>query len=352
MTAERVLCVGLPERERSWLKPWLTARGVQTWFADAAVLALQTAADVEPTTVIIDTLLESFDPVRLGAYIQASLPGCEVAFVGNQNIEAAFFATQTEVSNARFCHRPIDPEDLVPSAVERREAERSSTLLVGTHGLASLLFGLVESAETGLLYVGEGERRRIVHVREGAPTYVESRIVSENFGALLIEWGVASKVEVDWARSMQLSAGVRQGEALVKIGVLSEEDVEPLLQRQQEHKLFCAMKDAPCKVRFEEASGQVSQGAFGRPGLFDAAARAFEFGAEVSGSEAVGWTDGSAERVKTMATIPDAVRDAIDANGTVSGLASATKSPAGAVNLLQCLGLVTTSAGEAHRKAG
>lgn len=256
MTTHRVLFVGLPESERSWLKSWCTTQGFRAWFAQNALAALRVFDEFEATRVVIDTLLDDSDALRLAQILQAASPALDIVFLGNQSVESAYYDAAPGLTNAAFAHRPLEPEALVgvqaePSTFAPGLIDRGS---VDAVGLARVLFRCLEHRTTGTLYLGDAGQRRVVHLRDGAPVYVESRIASENFGRLLVEWGLATRVEIDWAQSMQLSEGIRQGEALVKIGVLDEDKVVGYLHRQYVTKLTRAFTSEPIAYRLDSST--------------------------------------------------------------------------------------------------
>lgn len=261
MKPTRVLFVGVRDDERSWLKSWFTARGARAWFADRALSAMRVFEELEPDLVVIDTLLDDADPVRIARVFTAARPSCRVTFVGNHEVEHAYFSDVAALPGAGFAFRPLDAETFVGASNE-------PSALVGVaardqadgFGLARVLFACERNAFTGCLYVGEGASRRVVHWREGAPIFVESMIPSENFGRLLMEWDIISRVEFEWARNLQLAEGIRQGEALIKIGVLTPESLQTHLRRQFGAKLANALQIAPLPYRIESGTARVRGG--------------------------------------------------------------------------------------------
>src|SRR5690606_41164005 len=64
-----------------------------------------------------------------------------------------------------------------------------------------------------------------------------------NFGQFLLRRDVITEVEYQWARRLQEQEGVRQGEALVKIGVLSRRALYRLLRAQIRQKIVNARSE-------------------------------------------------------------------------------------------------------------
>ena len=262
MNPSRVLFVGVRDDERSWLKSWFAAHGARAWFADRALSAMRAFEELEPDMVVLDTLLVDADPVRVARVFASASPDCAIAFVGNHGIEEAHYANLPELEGARFAFRPIDPEALVGKSDENAEVVAGVAARAETDGfgLAKVMFACERADFTGCLYLGEGATQRVVHWRDGAPIFVESMIPSENFGRLLMEWEVISRVEFEWARNLQLAEGIRQGEALVKIGVLNQDALQHLLRRQFGAKLTNALQITPLPYRLEAGTARIRGG--------------------------------------------------------------------------------------------
>jgi tetratricopeptide (TPR) repeat protein len=106
--------------------------------------------------------------------------------------------------------------------------------------LFGLLLVLLQHAWTGRLVLQSAGTEKTVFLDRGLPIYCSSNILSENFGQMLLRKGVISEIEYEWARKLQLREGIRQGEALVKIGVLNHRDLFGHLRDQIEQKIVNA----------------------------------------------------------------------------------------------------------------
>lgn len=249
----RILLVGLTTLERDALRTWFSARGHTIWYTDRAIGALRTFEEVAPDLVVIDSMCEGMDAERLAGALRLAAPNLRVVFMGQHPLEAAWFTRPDSVGV--FAHRPVDPEEILG-----REDDNGPSLdgfghrgQVDALGLARLLATAARAGLDGTLLLGEGEARRVVHLRDGTPAWVDSRIVDENLGHMLKNWNVIDDVQFAWARRLQLNEGIRQGEALVKIGVITDAQLEAFLRRQVEQKLINAFSATPITWRIDEA---------------------------------------------------------------------------------------------------
>lgn len=101
----------------------------------------------------------------------------------------------------------------------------------------SLVVELLELGSTGSLALANAAVRKTIYFVEGVPTYAESNLLGENLGRFLVQRGVITDSDLARARSVQLAEGIKQGEALVKIGALSHAQLFELLRQQIEEKI-------------------------------------------------------------------------------------------------------------------
>jgi len=111
---------------------------------------------------------------------------------------------------------------------------------VDEQGLARLLFAHRARRSTGELSLVRGTVQRSIFLLDGEAVWAESNLLDENFGRFLLRRGVINEVEYRWSQRLQNREGVQQGEALVKIGVFTEEVLHRLLQQQIRAKLLNA----------------------------------------------------------------------------------------------------------------
>ena len=98
--------------------------------------------------------------------------------------------------------------------------------------LSSVLLTLLRQSATGMLRLERDGVRRDIYLLKGLPVFAESNLLSETFGRFLIARGSLSESQhADVLRFMR-AQGVRQGEALVALGILNNQGVYALLRGQ------------------------------------------------------------------------------------------------------------------------
>ncbi|MBW2359729.1 MAG: response regulator [Deltaproteobacteria bacterium] len=127
---------------------------------------------------------------------------------------------------------------------------------------AALLHHLHGSRATGVLHLQAGRKRKWVQLRDGYPVGVRSNLLGETLGNLLERRGRVSAAVVRESRE-RLGDGQLQGEMLVAMEVLSEEELSAVLREQADAKLHEIFEWSSGRFRFEfggqlhRASGMV-----------------------------------------------------------------------------------------------
>jgi CheY-like chemotaxis protein len=106
----------------------------------------------------------------------------------------------------------------------------SGTLSDGT--LAEIIVRLLRQAAVGVLRVQKDGARRDVYFLNGLPVFAESNLLTETFGRWLLARGVISPEQYAAVRAYGAKHGVRQGEALVGLEILNNQEVYALLRGQ------------------------------------------------------------------------------------------------------------------------
>jgi CheY-like chemotaxis protein len=251
MTKRNVLIAGLHSAEAGELNQWLTRHGHQGWVTGSAIEALRVFEEIEPDTVLLDTLLPGGDPERVARTLYAASPSLRVVFVGNHHFEEAYFGALSGLGAVSFAHRPLDPNDFFDRSGDAEGEDQTLRGALSAQSFGEALADLYRRSATGVLYVGAGARQRLVYLRDGHPVYAASTILDENFGRFLVRSERISQIEFDWARKLQLREGVRQGEALVKIGVLTEQDLREALGLQIREKILNCFVEPDSRFHFE-----------------------------------------------------------------------------------------------------
>ncbi len=139
-----------------------------------------------------------------------------------------------------------------PRLVEPRPAGLSGSL--DELPLPALLHHLHGLRATGVLHLSNGKKRKWIALRDGYPTAVRSNLLNECLGNLLVRRGKISQAAFAESRR-RVKPGRLQGEILVAMEIVSEEEIADALRAQADEKLFEAFRWRTGKYRFERGAG-------------------------------------------------------------------------------------------------
>lgn len=117
----------------------------------------------------------------------------------------------------------------------RSEPMRGSFKELGFPHLLHHLHGL---RATGVLMLSNGRKRKAVQLRDGYPVAVKSNLIHECLGNRLLKRGVIDEPSLKESLRRVKSGEGLQGEILVAMEVLTEDEVAGELKAQAEEKLF------------------------------------------------------------------------------------------------------------------
>jgi len=119
--------------------------------------------------------------------------------------------------------------------------------------LPALLHHLHGLRATGVLQLANGKKRKWIQLRDGYPTAVRSNLINECLGNLLVRRGRISQAAFAESRR-RVKPGRLQGEILVAMEILSEEEIAEALRAQADEKLFEAFGWRSGSYRFERGA--------------------------------------------------------------------------------------------------
>jgi CheY-like chemotaxis protein len=103
--------------------------------------------------------------------------------------------------------------------------------------LPALLHHLHGLRATGVLHLANGKKRKWIQLRDGYPRAVRSNLINECLGNFLVRGGKISQATFAESRR-RTKPGRLQGEILVAMEILSEEEISAALRAQADEKLF------------------------------------------------------------------------------------------------------------------
>ncbi|MEW6774976.1 MAG: DUF4388 domain-containing protein [Bdellovibrionota bacterium] len=100
-----------------------------------------------------------------------------------------------------------------------------------------LLMALFRAKETGVLSMERQYMTRTIYFVQGVPVFIASASRQENLGRLLVEKGRITEEDYVNATRLMQEKKIRQGEALVELGILDNQELYAALQEQAREKL-------------------------------------------------------------------------------------------------------------------
>ncbi len=120
--------------------------------------------------------------------------------------------------------------------------------------LPALLHHLHGLRATGVLQLASGRKRKWIQLRDGYPRAVRSNLINECLGNFLVRGGKISQASFAESRR-RIKPGRLQGEVLVAMEILSEEEIAVALRAQADEKLFEAFSWKSGTYRFKQGIG-------------------------------------------------------------------------------------------------
>ncbi len=235
--------------------------------------ALAELAESPPDLVLLDLILPRKDGFQVLEALRAmDAPNCDTPVVlitgcspTPQDRERA-----KSLSAAEFLTKPVPLSELLNvvarhSREQKREGSHSDDVRPGARKeersarlsgtlqelpLPALLHHLHGLRATGVLHLWSGKKRKWIQLRDGYPTAVRSNLINECLGNLLVRHGKISQAA--FAESRRRSKpGRLQGEILVAMEIMSEEEITAAVREQADEKFFEAFSWRSGTYRFE-----------------------------------------------------------------------------------------------------
>ena len=109
---------------------------------------------------------------------------------------------------------------------------------LNTNALAEVFGKLYSEKATGGLLLRSGKIKKIVQFQDGNPVSVKSNLVSECLGQLLVRERIISQRELEASIRDMKSSGAKQGQVLMKMGSISQKNLDYGLALQFETKVL------------------------------------------------------------------------------------------------------------------
>jgi CheY-like chemotaxis protein/tetratricopeptide (TPR) repeat protein len=274
-----VLCVDDDRNLCQIMAKALTGEGYAVRTARDGDEALAAFQSTPPDLVVLDLLLprrDGFGVLEAIRALPAPMSETPAILLSGCSRTPEYEERAGALRANAFLTKPV-PLDLLLASVRReldgREAPAvAPARLAGSLAelpLPALLHQLHGMRATGALVLRSGKKRKGIQIRDGRPVAVKSNLVSECLGNLLIRMGrIDDQSLCESLQRMQRGEGL-QGEILVAMQVLAEEELVTALRIQATEKLFEIFEWSD--GQFEFARGGRIQGASALPHDYSAA---------------------------------------------------------------------------------
>jgi CheY-like chemotaxis protein/TolA-binding protein len=275
----RVLCVDADRSYCEILARTFGAEGYEVHTAHDGEAALAKAASLRPDLVTLEVLLPKRDGFAVLEALRNSQPALRnvpVLLLTGCSTTPAYRTRAQKLGAAGIVNKPVPLDRLLalvaekigsakraaPAGAPRKAAAappaakrpaRRPTLSGSLHEVPfpALLHHLHGLRASGVIHLESGKKRKKVQVEDGRPVSVKSNLVNETLGKLLASSGRIS-LDVMHESLLRVKRGEGlQGQILVAMHMLDEEDLAHALRIQAEEKLLEIFSWSDGNFRFD-----------------------------------------------------------------------------------------------------
>ncbi len=249
---QSVLCVDDDRNLCQIIAKALTSEGYCVRTAHDGEEALASFREQTPDLVMLDLLLPKRDGFGVLQQIRAmggKAGDVPALFVSGCSSTPEYKERADALGAAGFLTKPV-PLDLLLGKVRKELGGASAVAAVGTPPATKLSGSLAEMPfpallhqlhglrASGALLLRHGKKRKGLQIKDGRPVAVKSNLVSECLGNLLVRMGRIDQPALQESLTRMKQGEGLQGEILVAMEVLSEDELMNALRVQAEEKLF------------------------------------------------------------------------------------------------------------------
>lgn len=280
-----VLCVDDDRNLCQILAKALGEEGYEVVTAFDGEEALAVVEETNPDVILLDLILprrDGFEVVEAIRKLDGRNSESHVVILSGCSATPAYRERASSLGVAEFLTKPVPLAQLIEivgnllrgtgnstsgDAVEEKPPptkRRVSTLRGSLRRVPfpALLHHLHGLRATGVLYLESGKKRKWIELRDGHPVAVRSNLVNECLGHYLLRSGHIKRADLDESRR-RMSSGQLQGEILVAMDVLTEEEIAAALHAQADEKLFEVFGWKAGNFRFEKGASLEQANAIG-----------------------------------------------------------------------------------------
>ena len=104
--------------------------------------------------------------------------------------------------------------------------------------LPRILYFLKKGSESGVLSVKRGVTQKFISFENGNPRFVMSNIIKECLGSMLVSKGKITREQCEESLELMKNSKKRQGEILVKMGLLKSSEIDEALKEQARERIL------------------------------------------------------------------------------------------------------------------
>lgn len=266
--AGTILCVDSDRSLIDILASALSGQGYTVWTATDGDQAVKMVAEHEPDLVMVDLILprrDGFAVLEAIRAMQGPVADTKAVILSGCSQTPHSRDRSMDLGVLEVLIKPIPLAELLVVVSrcigEVKQVARSdlqvrdtvSRALSGTleqMSIPELLHHLHGLRATGVLHLISARKRKWIELRDGYPLSIRSNLVNECLGNFLVRSGKISQAVMAESRR-RMREGRLQGEILVAMGILSEQEMTDSLLGQADEKLLEVFAWETGSYRFE-----------------------------------------------------------------------------------------------------
>jgi CheY-like chemotaxis protein len=267
-----VLCVDANRDLCQVIAKALTSAGYEVQTESDGAAAFERIRKEEPDLVLLDLILpgrDGFSVLEGIRQLSGSVSKTPVVLLSGCSPTPEYNRRARALDAIGLLTKPVPLTELVDvvagqlgeakTQVPARQGARSARKQVKDRTLTgdlerfsfpALIHHLHGLQASGVVALQAGRKRKWVQVRDGYPTAVRSNLVNECLGNFLARSGRITSSEMEES-VRRMKAGQLQGEILVAMDIMSEEEISHALREQAEQKFYEIFAWPKGQFRFE-----------------------------------------------------------------------------------------------------
>ncbi|MEE8313354.1 MAG: response regulator [Myxococcota bacterium] len=232
--------------------------------------ALEAVEESRPDLLILDLLLPKVDGLGVVRKLRMRERTQEIPVVAISGVyRGPSVARDLEGAGVSvFLEKPFSARDLAshletllgPAETEVPQTQESERCDLSRNPAPKILWAPMRDGLTGVLHFKRGKRQKELLLRDGTPTAVRSNLVKETLSRRLFDAGHIDERAYQEAQRRGRATGQPQGALLVKLGAISQPQMERALVDQAREKLLDLLCWTEGEAWFVQSAREVDRG--------------------------------------------------------------------------------------------